>query len=429
MNNIEKRLTEEKQRLDMVTAPPELEARLRNALQKRATSKAVWRRQLWQLAAVALMFVLIIGYNYHALAFYGKKFLGFDDLLYGTLKDLNEQGMGQIIDKDVELADGTVLTIEGLMTDPNQLVLYYSLTNPKGLNEESTLLFRPSKITGFLTDSYIESGMSMFNEEETELKGTYFFEPVSPFSKKLTLHFHQSFPDQSIKEERITFPYDPNQAMKSVFKQSIKQKIRVDRGSITFDALTATPTMTMITGTLNVENVDRISGALGGVHLLANGQPIDQIGSGHRSALWGREFDIRYDVLPDQLDSLEIALKDFVGYQIIQEKIPLTSSGDASFMLGEQALWIKEVLKTPQTVEITIATDEDVLLDQVSILVGDKAIPLKTTVNQLETKLPDGRLVKQRTLLFDTPLEPDYLFVGGIHYRKAYEQVIEIPLN
>ena len=62
--------------------------------------------------------------------------------------------------------------------------------------------------------------------------------------------------------------------------------------------------------------------------LIANGTPIEILGSGSRSSLRGRKFDIRYDSLPDQLESLEIVMKEFVGYEMLEVKITLASIGD-----------------------------------------------------------------------------------------------------
>ena len=50
-----------------------------------------------------------MGTQYNAFAFYGKKLLGFDEVINSTLKELNEQGMGQIVEKKTKLEDGTEL--------------------------------------------------------------------------------------------------------------------------------------------------------------------------------------------------------------------------------------------------------------------------------------------------------------------------------
>ena len=67
MKRVEERLIDEKKRLDAVTVPEDLEARLRNALNN--TPKRTKRRApIWIIAAVALLFMSIAGYNYNAFA-------------------------------------------------------------------------------------------------------------------------------------------------------------------------------------------------------------------------------------------------------------------------------------------------------------------------------------------------------------------------
>lgn len=78
---------------------------------------------------------------------------------------------------------------------------------------------------------------------------------------------------------------------------------------------------------------------------------------------------------------------------------------------------------------VTIVTDDKVMLDGVSIETKNELTSLRTTVNQVYAKQEDGKILKERTLLFDTPIEPDYLLIKGMHYMKTYNQVIEIPVD
>lgn len=423
MNNVEKRLAEEKKRLDTISAPEELEMRLRNALNTAARPSKMKRiAPIWKVAAIALFFMISVSYHYNAFAFYGKKLLGFEEVLTGTLKELNDEGMGQIVEQKTVLEDGTEFTVNGIIADANQFVMYYTLTNPDGVDDKTSELLSFPKITGFLTNSNGISGMSQMNESQTEIKGTMSFEPVSPFSKELTIHVGPGV-------EKIIFPYNPNEAMQNEIKQSIKKTIKVDKGEITIKSIKATPTMTVIEGTLSVENFDRIALSFGGIQLIANGTPIELTGSGGtRSSLQGRKFDIRYDALPKQLESLQLVVNEFIGYQELDEKISLSSLENEKILLDGKELWINKVLTTAQGVEITIATDNDVMLDGVSIESKGESTSLKTTSNQISKK-QNGREMKERTLLFETTIEPEFLLIEGFHYMKPYNKVIEIPIN
>lgn len=429
MNNIEERLVEEKKRMESITVPDELEMRLRSALNTAAPKRKKRLAAVWKIAAVILVVIVLSGNNYNAFAYYGKQLFGFDELIDGTLKHLNDEGMGQIVDKKVHLEAGTELVINGIMTDANQLIMYYTLSNPNGIGEQQGDHFRLSKISGFLTDSNVGGGSSLFNADHTEMKGTMSFDSVSPFSKKLTLHFWQLLQNGQMAEGTLTFPYNPNAALQTKIKQSINKSFKVDKGMITFHSITATPTVTVINGTLNVANFDRVRLALDGIELKANGVSVDIIGSGIQSSLRGMKFDIHYDTLPKQLRSLEIVMKEFVGYEKLNERISLASISEEPFILDGKELWVKHVSTTSKGVEVTIASAEDVMLDGVSIETENEITSLKTTVNQKVTKQKNGKFMKERTLLFDTVIEPEYLLIKGMHYMKAYNNVIELKVD
>lgn len=429
MNNIEKKLAEEKKRLDLVTAPQELEARLRRALN---TSKPKRRNRfftLGKLAAVALFFMMLVGYNFNAFAYYGKKLLGFDEVISGTLNDLNEKGMGQMIGKKMMLQDGTEFTIDGLMTDANQLILYYTLLNPNGIEEMANFDFRLEKITGFFTNSHVSSGVSSINAAGTEIKGTMHFDPVSPFARKLTIHIWEPSLNGQGTESSLSFPYNPNKAMQTQIKQSIKKTANVDKGYIKFQSITATPTATVIEGTLDVENFDRLPLGLHGIQLIANGEEIEILGSGVKSAIRGSKFYIQFDRLPEQIESLELNVNEFVGYHKLDETIALGSAHDTPYTLNGKDLWITNISRTSKNVEITISTDQDVMLHGVSIGNANEQTSLITTVNQTMVDQENGQITKERTLLFDLMLEPEFLLVEGMHYIKRYNENIEISVD
>ncbi|QTD39484.1 DUF4179 domain-containing protein [Sporosarcina sp. Te-1] len=419
MNEIEKHLAEEKKKMEQITAPAELEGRLWQALDAATVKKKL--KPKWPLAVAAFLLVCLIGYNYNGLAYYGKKIIGFDELMSGTLTELNDKGMGQTVGKKVLLEDGTELTVDGIMTDANQLILYYTLSNVK---EMEGITF--GKITGFLTDSNQGAGTLTFNEKQSEIKGQLFFDPVSPFAKKLTLEATKLAEDGQTITGIISFPYDPNQAMQTELQQKLMKTVKVDKGTITFKTITATPTVTIIKGTVDVQNIDRVQLPFKQVQLLVNGKPVEQIGSGISTSIGGTKFELSFESLPQKVDSLGLVVKEFVGYTNVDETIPLHPIQDQAFQLEGKDLWVKEVEKTEDGVQITIASDEDVLLDGVTIDGKGGEVPLKTTIRQDYKELDDGRVVKERTLLFSTDIVPDTLSIKGMHHRKSVDEVVEI---
>ncbi|GIN73968.1 hypothetical protein J14TS2_44430 [Bacillus sp. J14TS2] len=425
MSKIEKQLKKGKAQLRAVTAPKELEDRLSKALDHTPDRRR--KSRVWLVAAALAFFTLFIGYHYNTFAFYGKKLIGFEEVMTGTLQDLNEQGMGQIIDESTDLTEGSRLYIDGVMADENQLVLYYTIKNPDGVDNENLLHLR--SITGFLTNSYTVSGTAWLNDSKTEIKGMQTFYPVNAFSKKLTLHFSEILDNEKQIERNITFTYNPNKAFRAEFKQSLKKTVKVDKGEVRFQSIIASPTITMIKGRLKVENFDRVPLALEGIDLIANGQPLEQLGSGITTSLRGSEFELRYDALPDQLESLQLVMKEFVGYQPLNEKISLAEIGNRPIEMGGKTLDIQNIHREKDQIKVTITTAEDVMLEGVSLESGGEVTPLQTTVNQKESKQANGDILKERTLVFKTEDPPEHLIIKGMHYMKEYQEKVEIPVS
>lgn len=422
MSEIEKRLAEENARVNKITAPSELEGRLRKALDKAPVKRKI--KPKWPLAVVALLFLCLVGYNYNGLAYYGKKITGFDGVMSGTLAELNEKGMGQTIDKRVVLEDGTELTVDGIMTDANQFILYYTLTN---LQDDEDISF--ANIKGFLTNSNRGAGTSLKNEKQSEIKGEMFFDPVSPFAKELTLEFTKLTEAGKSLSSSISFPYDPNKAMQTEIRQNIQKTVKVDRGKVKFKTITATPTVTVIKGTVDVGNLDRVQLPFDRVKLLANGEPVKAIGSGISTSVGGTKFELRFDALPKKLDSLELVIREFVGYSTVNAKFPIDATTDEPYEINGYDVWIKNAVKTDDGVEITVASDVDVLFDGVSIEGSGGTFPLVTTLRQDFETLDNERILKVRTLLFEADKLPDFLRINGMHHMKPVGEVIKIPVK
>ncbi|WP_158289559.1 DUF4179 domain-containing protein [Paenibacillus flagellatus] len=315
MNEVEHWLHEEKTRTRELAAPEDMEARLRAALSNAAPKTRAWRSRMsgWRIAAAVFAVLLVSGNQYHALAYYGKTLLGFDRVVDGTLGKLNQEGRGQAVGEQVELADGSLLTVDGLMSDENQLILYYTRSGLTGLEEEGRNGFIPIGVKGFRTDSAMQTGSWGPSKDRTEIKGIVTFEPVSPLAKKLTLSFwDDTAKGEPRREGRLTFSYRPDEAMPTRIKQTLHRTVAMDDSSIVFGSITATPTMTLVEGTIPKENRALFDQVLNGAEIVANGNPVTR----HRGDISlnpshnGYTFALRYDPLPDNLTSVQIVLKD-----------------------------------------------------------------------------------------------------------------------
>uniref|UniRef100_UPI001CCE2982 hypothetical protein n=1 Tax=Escherichia coli TaxID=562 RepID=UPI001CCE2982 len=83
----------------------------------------------------------------------------------------------------------------------------------------------------------------------------------------------------------------------------------------------------------------------------------DLLGSGSSSSLRGSGFELRFDALPKDLETLKLVVKEFVGYTIVDEKIQLSQINEQPILLKGEDIWVRDVLKTEDGVEITIASD------------------------------------------------------------------------
>lgn len=427
VNNIEKDLEYERKNIQQLKAPEHFEAQVRKTLEGKKKKRN--RSIVWKAASIIFIFTILFGYNFNAVAYYSKKILGFEEVETTTLKQLNDEEMGQLIDKKIELQDGTTFTIDGIISDANRLVMYYTLMNENGLDEMGHPHFHPYKITGFLTDSTVISGTSLLSDDETEVKGVMDFEAVSPFAKKLTLHYSDKGGYIETNEGTVTFPYNPNEALQTIFKRSINKKVKVDKGTITFESIVATPTMTIVNGKMNVENFDRIPYGFNGIQLEADGKEIGAIGAGITSSLFGSEIEVKFDVIPKDSQTLELKLHEFVGYHVVDKTITLANVNDTPIDIGNKKLWIKEITKFDDKVEMRIATEENVLLDGVYLQADDVSVPVLTTKQQIETEDEDGQIWKERTIIFETTMTPISLQIEGLHYVKEYKETIHIPVK
>lgn len=431
MSYIEERLTEAE--LSGIKAPEDMEARLRRALEAASGSKIkkAGVKTSWKMAAAIIAITLFAaGNQYHALAYYGKTLLGFDGMLADTLSELSNKGKGQSLNEQVGLIDGTTLTINGLMSDENQIIVYYTLNNPSGIQNGGTEQFMPVEIKGFRTKSKYTSGGANTYKDGTEVKGFITFEPVSPLAKKLTLSYWEKTPGKADRRKgEITVPYHPDEAMATRIKQTIDQSIKADSSSINFANITATPTMTIIKGTVEIENQKQLDRALHGVELAANGAPVAMTGSLiERQDDGSLDFTLKYDALPENLQSLQLSLKEFLAYRAVDMSIPLAEIKKPQTLEG-QSLQIIKVVAGEKGTEISVETGEQVLLEGVALrtLTGD--IAWETTKPETYRTDADGTTFKTVTFGFPTAEAAKELHIKGIIYPEHYSSKVDIPVK
>lgn len=417
MNEVDKKLRNEAEKMKSIQPPQDLEARLRTALSHRPQKK----RNGWKAAVAAAAVLMILGsFQYPALAYYGKKIVGAEDVMNGTLHDLNEAGMGQVIDRTYALGEDEKITIDGVIVDENQFILYYTLHDANGVEEGDT--WEPGDLTGFLTREYMISAKTVVSEDRTELKGEIRYDPPNAFAKELTLHLDHYKNDEGVKGKKLTFNYRPDQALQTKFKQGINKTVTFDNGSITFKSITASPTITVIKGKMKLD--EDINDPLHDIELVADGKVLEWQGSGS-SSNWGlsNDIELEFDALPHNLNKLELVVNAFPVKEKMDISVPLSAT--ETFKVNDQNVMVKKSGVKDGQAFVTIESEDGLRLDGVSIKTESGTVKLDHTTGDEYTKR-DGEAIHERTLLFDTKDEPQSLIVKGISYMKTYDKHIDI---
>ena len=404
-----KKLDDKRKEFDQIQAPSNFEARLRSKLADIPSKKK--RLTPW-LIAVAVFCLAFVSWNYSALAFYGKTLLGYEDLMSESIQQLNEDGFGQSINKTVQLDDETKLKIEGVMSDLNQFEIYYAI-EWEGLEESRLFDIQFLEITGFLTRSYGNSGVF---DKDINI-GVQTFEPVNAFAKKLTLHL--LYKQQAYE---IEFPYEANKAVPTMIKKRLNETLHYDFGEIKFKSLYATKGSTRLEGILKEQTDRNISYDFSQIVLVADGKELPMRGSGLKSGFYSTyKLKIDYEALPPNVKQLSIEVRQFNGRDNVKQSIPAQVG---MYKLGSVPLEILSVQVEGEKTKIRIASDYDVMFDQVTVETKKGVTPLVNTESY-----SDGTEKKERTLVFMTTDEVQKLYVENVYYNKAYSKSINIPIK
>ncbi|WMJ79364.1 DUF4179 domain-containing protein [Clostridium sp. MB40-C1] len=495
---IKRVLKSKKRDIDDLKVPEELEERLRGALKnislknnnivqqnqnndnKQLKNKSLKNkvRQNWigKVAAVIIA-VILFGYNIDGLAFYGKKIIGYDEVMNDTLKKLNELGKGQSIDKSYAFKNGATVTLDGVMIDDNKLLVFYTIKSSKGnvdkLNIESAKIIEGSK-----NNIYMKSSEGLLNDSKTEIKYKIEFEKPNLNEEELKWSF--TLTEGKYKEiGNIVFNLDKSKAMTHTLKKNINQSIKVDETKIRFNSIEASPTSTFIKGTIQDIFELAIDEVLGGgfrpssmeIKLIANGKEVEWQGAGSSTNINGMTFQQEYDALPVPIKTLQIKLVNFEADHRVNKKVELKKDDMKNLIevLG-QKIQIDKMYEEKGDTYVTITTKEDVLLSKVYMIMDGKKVRLEETIynkenikkkenyknkdndeevkekynnkdnseemkekhnnyNESDAKYKDGTKSNTRTLRFEGTGENLQLQIKGLRYNKVYNKVIDVKVD
>lgn len=433
MKEVEKVLNKEKNDIDRIQVPEELEERLCRALKNHKPFKR--RKRYWKTRiAAAFIAILLIGYNIDTLAFYGKRIMGYDQVMSGTLKELNELGKGQMIDKSYTFENGVKVTLDAIMIDENQLLAFYTIEDPNGNVDDYMPMM---EIKGLFRTYLFQGGQGQRNEENTIMKNLHSFEPPLFFEKTMDLKL-RLMKNRIIKEGEITFKIDREKAMGHTLKKTINRTIEVDKTNIRFESILASPTSTVIKG--SIQNIlelarDHVRGERMmpnhmKVRLIANGEEINPLGSGMSTDLSGITFHHEYDALPKDLESLELLIESFAADHNVNETIDIRKdTSNKTVNIHNQEIKINRVYESNGNAFITITTEENTVLTKVSLIVDGEKIELESTTADKFNKSVEEGITHTRTLKFPKAGETYGLSIERIRYSKDYNKSIDIPID
>lgn len=243
MKNVEAELINKKIQIDKIEVPEELEDRLRRALEdpqklsKQPPKKKPWIMRHKGIAAAIAFFMFFSLYNIDVLAYFGSKIMGYDEISSDTLRDLNELGMVQEINKSYTFKNGMQIVVDGVIMDENKMVVMYRLIGEKKLDEIRVGF--PSISTIFGQELY-GSGIGEGNEEMTEIKWVMEYERPFILAKTLTFNLPLLYEDESKWEvAKITFRVDRSKIIKGSIKTSLKETLEFDGVKYNFTSLSA----------------------------------------------------------------------------------------------------------------------------------------------------------------------------------------------
>ncbi|MCY6369432.1 DUF4179 domain-containing protein [Clostridium ganghwense] len=435
MKEIEKMLNNKKIEIDELKVPEQLEDRLRGALRERTSKKKI--KHKWKVkAAAAFIAVILVGYNMNSLAFYGKKLIGYDGVMTGTLKKLNELGKGQGIDKSYTFKNGVIVTLDGVMVDDNQLLAFYTIKDSRG-NVDKLYIESSTLIEGKEEWNYMRSGIGEMNDTKTQMKYKEEFAKPSLGEKELKWSFTLRDGDNTEKGE-IAFTLDTSKAMSNILKKNINQSIKTDETKIRFESITASPTKTRIKGT--IRNIFELAKdeIIGGsfrptdlnVKLIANGKEVEWQGGGTSTNMDGITFRREYDALPSDLNNLQIKLVSFEADHKVNKQVEIEKNvSSKTIEILRQKIQIDKVYEAKGETYVTITTKEGVVLSKVYMMMDGKKVELQETILSKKSKNSDGTISHTRTLRFKGTGKKLQLQIKGLKYNKIYNHVIDVAVD
>jgi hypothetical protein len=435
MSKVEEMLRENKIILDQIEIPAQMEERLRTRL--RELPEARQRKSHLKIKiAVACILVLLVASQSKTMANYGRQLIGYDHIMSGTLKQLDQLGKGQTINRSFHFQNGVTVTLDAIMLDENQLLAFYTL---KGSGVELDH-FHTMGIKGKAVSYSPKNGTGEISNDGTEVKWVESFEPPNFYEKKLSFQFIWMSAGAGNKNEtgEITFNLDRNQAMGHTLKKELNQSIKIGGHQIRLESILASPTTTVVKGVIQYPwelawdqlRGERIRPKEVSMQLLANGKELVNQGGGLSTDANGIRFHHDYDALPEKLDKLQIQITGFLADHDVKETVDLNQDTAAKQIdISGQIIFLKNLKESNGDTYLTISSEDSVVLSSVQMIMDGKAIRLEETIDDKDNKNPDGSTEHERTLHFKGKGSKLQLYIEKMTYLEKCNEIINIPVD
>lgn len=283
----------------------------------------------------------------------------------------------------------------------------------------------------------MSSGYGQMNNAKTEMKNIASFETPRFYEKTLTLNFGLS-ENGNIDKGTITFKLDRNKAMGYSLKKVLNKTINVDKTKINFKSILASPTKTVVEGSIqNILElaVDQLKGERMrpghlAVNLIANGKVVPHQGAGMSTDMEGITFNQDYDPLPADLQTLQLKLVSFEADHDVNRQVGLRRDApEQSIQVLGQNIEINKLYVANGNTNITITTRDGVTLSRVYLMMDGAQAELKETNADEYIKQADGTIYHTRTLCFPGTGKELQLNMQRIKYPTTVNRVVNIPVN
>lgn len=237
---------------------------------------------------------------------------------------------------------------------------------------------------------------------------------------------------------QIDFTLTRNTAMGHSLKTNLNKAIQIDERKIVVDSILASPTKTVIKGSLqNIFGLakDHISGerfrpSSVEIKLIANGKEITKQGGGMSTDLKGMKFHSDFDALPLDLKQLQIELVSFGADHDVNENFKLkTTQKNQVLEILNQRVEVHEISQTKDETLITISSEESLIITKLYLMIDGVKVPLEETIKDNYGKLMDGTSIHKRTLRFLGAGDDLELYVQRMTYAKNYNRIIDVSVK